>query len=364
MGSDQAKGDVNPAHFAARPSRRDFMKTSGAGVAALGTVGMGGASARSGPEQPLSAKPETTTRENRARMKDQAKITLVQLTMKDKADSVLDRMATFFDQASKYGSDLIVFPEYVLGSRLAVEDEPVQRFFALARDHGMYAIAGLVETHGKKWATTALVADRAGNLLGRYFKCHPASGPAPHWWPPLEGHDAEARGILGNQFKVFHLDFAPIGILQCYDGYFPEAWGCTSFEGAEIILWINGRAGMIEDSHCIFAASAYGCVVGANITDGRNTGFAGPGGAAMISASGKPEEMRLFPRIKRPGDACVHATIDLGKLRHHRKHLRTMHQRRPDLYGRLTEDVKIWQDYPDIPWDYPECQDLVNKAQL
>ena len=297
-------------------------------------------------------------------MNDQAKITLVQLTMKDKADSVLDRMPAFFDQAAKYGSDLIVFPEYVLGSRIAVQDEPVQKFFTLARDHRMYAIAGLVENHGKKWATTALVVDRAGNLLGRYFKCHPASGPAPHWWPPLEGHDAEARGILGNQFKVFHLDFGPIGILQCYDGYFPEAWGCTSFEGAEIILWINGRAGMIEDSHCIFAASAYGCVVGANITDGRNTGFAGPGGAAMISAPGKPEEMRLFPRIKKPGDACVHATIDLAKLRHHRKHLRTMHQRRPDLYGRLTEDVKIWQDYPDIPWDYPECQDLVNKAQL
>ena len=41
-----------------------------------------------------------------------------------------------------------------------------------------------------------------------------------------------------------------------------------------------------------------------------------------------------------------------------------MHQRRPELYGRLTEDVKIWQDYPNIPWDYPECEGLVNQAQL
>lgn len=60
----------------------------------------------------------------------------------------------------------------------------------------------------------------------------------------------------------------------------------------------------------------------------------------------------------------MHATINLAHLRRLRKHLRTMHQRRPELYGRLVEDVKIWQDYPDIPWDHPECQDLANKAKL
>jgi len=293
-------------------------------------------------------------------VKDQAKITMVQLTTNDDPESVIERMPAFFDQASEYGSDLIVFPEYVLGQRITVEHERVQKFYALAREHKMYAIAGMVESHNERRSTTALMVDRSGNLLGRYYKTHPASGPPPHWWPPKEGCDNEARGILGNQFKVFHLDFGPVGILECYDGYFPEAWGCTSYAGAEIILWINGRKGMIEDSHCIFASRAYGCVVGANITNGRNTGFAG----GFIQAEGEPEEMRLFPRIKEEGDGCVSATIDLAKLRHHRKHLRTMHQRRPELYGLLTQDVKMWQDYPDIPWDMPECAEFVNKSQL
>ena len=293
-------------------------------------------------------------------LKDQAKITMVQLTDNGDPDSVIALMPAFFEKAAEYGSDLIVFPEYVLGKRISVDHPRVEKFFALAKQYNMYAIAGMVESHGEKWTTTALVVDRSGNLLGRYFKCHPASGPPPHFWPPLEGKGDEARGILGNQFKVFHLDFGTIGILECYDGYFPEAWGCTSFEGAEVILWINGRRGFVEDAYCIFAAQAYGCVVGANITNGRNTGFAG----RYISAEGKREESRLFPRIPDVGDACVHATLDMAKLRHHRKHLRTMHQRRPELYGRLTEDVKIWQDYPDVPWDYPECQGLVNQAQL
>jgi predicted amidohydrolase len=299
--------------------------------------------------------------EESAEMKETCKITLVQLTDKQDAADNVARMAPFFDEASAYGSDLVVFPEYVLGSRVGIEDGNVQRFMAMARDHGIYAIAGLVENHGDRWATTALVVDRGGNLLGRYLKSHPASGPGPHFWPPIAGQDAEARGVLGSQFKVFHLDFGPIGILQCYDGYFPEAWGCTSYSGAEIILWINGREGMIEDSHCIFAAQAYGCVVGATITNGKNTGFAGPG---CIQAEGSPEEMRLFPRIKTPGDACISATINLAELRWKRKHLRTMHQRRPELYGLLTQDVRMWQDYPNIPWDFPECADLVNRAQL
>lgn len=290
-----------------------------------------------------------------------AKITLVQLTLRDQTpDSVIERMPGFFQQARDYGSDLIVFPEYVLGYQITADHPRVTRFCELAREHDMYAIAGLVEKHGERWATTALLIDRKGEIIGRYLKTHPASGPAPHFWPPLPGSDAEARGILGSQFKVFHLDFGTIGILQCYDGYFPEAWGCTSYQGAEIILWINGRDGMIEDGHCRFASLAYGCVVGATITDGKNTGFSGQG----VSAPGTREESRLFPRIKQPGDACVHATIDMTQLRRHRKHLRTMHQRRPELYERLTEDVEMWQDYPEIPWDYPECAELVNQSQL
>ncbi len=343
-------------------TRRDFVKSTGIGMA-LGMAGLNESGASAASESRASVPTSGPPGKGEPRVKDQARITLVQLTMEGKADTVIERMPAFFRKAAEVGSDLIVFPEYVLGSNLTTDHERVQRFFAMAREHKMYAIAGLVESHGARWSTTALVVDRSGTLLGRYFKCHPASGPPPHWWPPIKGHDAEARGILGNQFKVFHLDFAPIGILQCYDGYFPEAWGCTSFSGAEIILWINGRGGIVEDSHCIFAAMAYGCVVGGCITDGRNTGFASPGGG-IISAPGQSEEMRLFPRIKEPGDACVHAAINLAALRRHRKHLRTMHQRRPELYSRLTEHIKLWQDYPDIPWDFPECQEFVNKSQL
>lgn len=339
-----------------RMDRRTFLEAAGVGVSvplagnALHTV--------------------VTAKNNKASSVDKdalaARITLVQMNNAANLPPVIERMPAFFEKASAVGSDLIVFPEYVLGSKIGPGDEVAERFFELARTHRINAITGCVERHGKdQWCTSAWVVDRSGRLVGRYLKSHPASGPSPHFWPPLPGEDSEARGVLGSQFKVFPLDFAPIGILQCYDGYFPEAWGCTSYMGAEIILWINGRDGMIEDSYCLTAAQCYGCVVGGVITAGRNTGFAGPGCVAPLGDySDAPEEMRLHPRIKKPGDACVSAVINLSDLRWKRKHLRTMHQRRPDMYGLLTQDVKMWQNYPEIPWDYPECAALVNKAQL
>lgn len=294
-------------------------------------------------------------------MHPNCKITLVQFT--NNPDGLLERMEPFFEQATEYGSDLIAFPEYTLGNRIPIEHPNVQGFLELARKYKMYSVVGLVESHGERWATTALMVDRQGEILGRYLKTHPASGPPPHYWPPLPGHDDEARGIMGNQFKVFHLDFAPVGILQCYDGYFPEAWACAAYTGAEVIIWINGRNGFIEDAFCITAANCHGVVVGANISNGRNTGFADPWGLCL-QAEGEREEMRLFPRITEAGDACVNATLDLQKLRWHRKHLRQMHQRRPDLYSALVEDVKNWQDYPDIPWDGERYAEYVNRSQL
>ncbi len=141
-----------------------------------------------------------------------------------------------------------------------------------------------------------------------------------------------------------------------------DAWACAGWSGAEILFWINGRSPMLQNAFCITAAHCCGCVVAACISDGWNTGFAEPR-TACIKASGAREEMRLFPRIPHKGDGCVHATINLATLRVHRKHLCTLHQRRPELYGSLTRPVALWQNDPDIPWSHPDCDRFVNRAQ-
>jgi predicted amidohydrolase len=51
----------------------------------------------------------------------------------------------------------------------------------------------------------------------------------------------------GERFPVFQLDFARIGIMICYDGYFAECPASLSLQGAEIIIWINGRESVVQD---------------------------------------------------------------------------------------------------------------------
>lgn len=51
----------------------------------------------------------------------------------------------------------------------------------------------------------------------------------------------------GDEFPVFDLDFGRIGILTCYDGWFPEPFRILSLKGAEILVWINGRRGTIDE---------------------------------------------------------------------------------------------------------------------
>ena len=52
----------------------------------------------------------------------------------------------------------------------------------------------------------------------------------------------------GEDLPVFVLDNGlRIGVLTCYDGWFPETARELSLRGAECIIWINGRGGSVED---------------------------------------------------------------------------------------------------------------------
>ena len=56
-------------------------------------------------------------------MKDSATITLVQLQAAKAQSPAMDRIPVFFEQAASLGSDLIVFPEYVLGDLITTAHE-------------------------------------------------------------------------------------------------------------------------------------------------------------------------------------------------------------------------------------------------
>jgi N-carbamoylputrescine amidase len=100
----------------------------------------------------------------------------------------------------------------------------------VARELGIVIIASLFEkrTNGIYHNTTA-VLDADGIYLGKYRKMHIPDDPAYYekfYFTP---------GDLG--YKVFQTRFAAIGVLICWDQWYPEAARITALMGAEILFY-------------------------------------------------------------------------------------------------------------------------------
>ena len=250
-------------------------------------------------------------------------------------------LVKYIQKAAEDGAQLVVFPEYVLG-RIAVPGPVTQRIAEAAAAARVYVIVGCWEVYADdSFANTALLFDRQGQIQGRYHKthaavdkfegtpayAHPPAGRSTEWFIQ---NDPEWIMKKGQDLPVFELDFARVGIMTCHDGWFPEPFRVLSLKGAEIIVWINGRRGNVED-YIVKAAMFQNSValVTANQAYGGGTMIAD--WPATIKGASPPKE-----------EDCISATIDLTRLRHIRKRSRNYQQRRPELYGEILKKQTAW----------------------
>lgn len=315
--------------------RRDFMKT---GIAAA-VVGVA-TTVKAGEEQ---------------KSMDTISVTAVQLTGYDKMGDIqpgldpVDALIPYIEEAGADKTDLLVFPEYHLG-RIQIPGAETERIGEAVRQQSINMIVGSWELLADgKYANAALLFGRDGNIVGKYYKTHAAvdkydADKTPYTAPP-PGHDAqwfikndpEWTMERGQELPVFELDFGRIGILTCYDGWFPEPWRILSLKGAEIIVWINGRGGNIQDfmvKAAMFQNEVH--VIAVNQAYGAGT---------MIGQY----HNRILAHIEEPGEAAIQAELDMKMLRNARAHSRNLAQRRPELYDTLTEQRMDWERYTGLP---------------
>jgi predicted amidohydrolase len=131
------------------------------------------------------------------------------------------------------GSDIVCLPENVVGMCAPEAQMPqtvpgpaTDRFSQLASRHRMYVIAPLIERSGGRLYGTAVLIDRAGAIAGKYRKVHPTTVAAEQ-----KGHSA------GDSLPVFRTDFGTIGIMICYDNFFPETARVLALKGAEVLFF-------------------------------------------------------------------------------------------------------------------------------
>lgn len=169
---------------------------------------------------------------------------LIQMTCTSDIQSNLDKAFTHIEQAADQGAQIICTQElfkspyfcqvmddqnFKLAQEIHEESETIKNLASLAADLNVVLIAGLFEKRSVGlYHNAAVVIDADGTYLGKYRKMHIPQDPGyteKYYFTP---------GDLG--YQVFRTKYADIGVLICWDQWFPEAARLTAMKGAEIIF--------------------------------------------------------------------------------------------------------------------------------
>ncbi len=212
---------------------------------------------------------------------------------------------------------------------------------ALAAELGVVIVASLFEKRAEGlYHNTAAIIDADGRYLGKYRKMHIPDDPQYYekfYFTP---------GDLG--FRSWDTRFGRIGVLVCWDQWYPEAARLTAMTGAQILFYPTAIGWLppekaehgaqqqaawetIQRSHAI-ANGVYVCAVNRVGHEGDPSGgiefwggsfVADPGGKVLVQAGGDEEVLTT--------------TIDLAKVNVSRTHWPFLRDRRIDAYQDITK---------------------------
>jgi predicted amidohydrolase len=142
--------------------------------------------------------------------------------------------APLIADAARQQADLVVLPEtltyYHSGRAYADCAEPIpgpstEYFGRLAKQHDLYLVAGLIERDRHLVYNVAVLIGPDASIVGKYRKI------------TLPRSEIEAGVMPGDEYPVFETRFGSVGMMICYDGFFPEVARQLSQNGAEVIAW-------------------------------------------------------------------------------------------------------------------------------
>lgn len=281
---------------------------------------------------------------------ENVRIALVQMKMAKSPQKNLKAASQAIQRAARQGAQVICLPELFTTEYFPRTEnkshfrfaEPVpgpitERMSELAREHEVVLILPLFEKRTRGlYHNTACVIDADGRYLGKYRKMHIPDDP--HFYEKYYF----APGDLG--FQVFKTRYAKIGVLICWDQWYPEAARLTTLQGAEIIFYPTAIGWMSSEpkknrglqrkawkntqvSHAVtngvFVAAANRTGQEKNLTFWGSSFVAAPDGEILKEAS-----------LKREG--ILYANCDLSRIGQIRQEWPFLRDRRIDAYQSLT----------------------------
>ena len=288
-------------------------------------------------------------------MADSVRVGLIQLTAEDTPAANVRKTLPRIEEAAAKGAKIIGLQEMFTTKYFCINQDPknfdlaepietgpsVTELAKAAKRLGIVIIAPLFEARGSEvYHNTAAVIDADGTVLGKYRKMHIPQDPG------FEEKFYFTPGDLG--FRTWKTAHGDIGVLICWDQWYPEAARLTALGGAQILFYPTAIGWLPEEKAALGHAQhnawetvqrghgvANGCYVAATNrvgTEGR-TQFWGqsfvsdPYGEIVARASVEKEEILL-------------ADCDLVKQREFRRIWPFFRDRRIDAYGDLTRRLR------------------------
>ncbi|MEA2089559.1 MAG: carbon-nitrogen hydrolase family protein [Thermoproteota archaeon] len=269
------------------------------------------------------------------------KVTLSQISCKvgDKKTNI-KTMQTRVTQAKKRNAELIIFPELSL-TGYTIRDltyelaEPipgpsVKALEKIAEKEEMYVVFGMLERSEKAQAViynTAVLLGPEG-YVGKYQKMY---------LPTHSVFEEKRYFRQGYQASVFETNIGKLGIIICYDVFFPETSRLLRLKGAQFIICISAspaiRRKFFEILTTARAIENNAFFAYVNLV-GIEEGLEFWGGSRLISPSG-----RIISQAKYNQEDLVTGSIDYADLQRVGVFVPTLRDLRPELFDQLKEQA-------------------------
>jgi len=236
-------------------------------------------------------------------------------------------------------AELVVLPElfatgYQFVSRQEVEvlaeevpsGKTCNRMTDLARDTGMTLVFGIAERQGSKVFNSAAVVSDHG-FVGVYRKTH-LFAEEKRWFDP---------GDTG--FQIFDMGQAEIGVMICFDWWFPESARALALKGADIIC----HPANLVLPQCQRTMPAHSLLNGVFIITANRVGTEERGGKAPLHFTGKSQIVDPGGEVlaKLDGEDVGVLLTDIEPAQARDKAITAQNDRfgdrRPEYYGALIE---------------------------
>ena len=283
-------------------------------------------------------------------------IGLIQMRCSQDPSENLESAIGLIREAAAQGAQIICLPELFKTVYFCQEEnhkyfqyaEPIpgpttERLSALAKELQVVIVASLFERRAAGlYHNTAAVIDADGSLLGIYRKMHIPDDPLFYekfYFTP---------GDLG--FRSWQTKYARVGVLVCWDQWYPEAARLTALRGAEVIFYPTAigwhpseKAEFGERQHSSWETVQRGHAIanGCYVAVPNRVGFEAPAGGDGLEFWGRSfvadPAGQILARANGEKPEVVIASIDPKALDTQRTHWPFLRDRRIEAYAELTK---------------------------